>query len=197
MRGLLAKITVIVAGVMMLGFIAVPSAQAQTYPPVFPGAIDCDALPAPSVSFVGGSIVVTFPQGTLTCILNVVIEINPVLYDGPPPASGSLSLAIPALDGDDFAITITTTSSSGVVSSSASSVPTAALTAARVATDADTDAGADDVLGITVERAAVTSPSQDLAFTGSDVQLPLVAGALLVGAGGITLVWARKRARSH
>jgi hypothetical protein len=45
---------------------------------------------------------------------------------------------------------------------------------------------------VTADVPAEPAP-QALAFTGGDVNLPLAAGAILVGAGGLTLLAARKR----
>lgn len=52
---------------------------------------------------------------------------------------------------------------------------------------AEAAAAGDEVLGV-----AVTSADQ-LAFTGGSVSIPLAAGATMIGAGGLMLLFARKR----
>jgi len=68
MRSLLSKITATAAALfMVVAFLAVPAASAQGYPPVFPGAVDCNSDLAPSIAINGTSVDVEYAQGTLTC----------------------------------------------------------------------------------------------------------------------------------
>ena len=187
MRSLLSKFAATAAVLfMVLGFVAGPAASAQAYPPVAPGAVDCVSLPAPSVAIVGTDVVATFAQGSLTCIVRVVIQVNPVLYDGPPPVGSKLVRALPSLVGDDHTATVTAHDASGTQKAASVKVSPSALAAARAsgvpASTADVPTATD----------AAPAP-QALAFTGGDVNLPLAAGAILVGAGGLTLLAARKR----
>ena len=43
--------------------------------------------------------------------------------------------------------------------------------------------------------AAVPVPQAQLAFTGNEVSLPVTAGAILIGSGGLMLLAANKRSR--
>ncbi len=205
MRSLLSKITALaVVLFMMLGFLAIPAASAQSYPPVAPQPVICSDLPAPAIAIVGTDIVVTFPNGTLTCVIRVVLDVNPTLYDGPPPVTGTLVRPVPALTGDSHTATVTAFYSTGDTPKSASvTISASALAGARAAfiaaggtlppSDGDVAAAA---AAASATAAAAAAPAQNLAFTGADVNLPLAAGALLVGSGGLVLLAARKRERN-
>lgn len=61
------------------------------------------------------------------------------------------------------------------------------------------DGGADPTPGgvPVAPPASVPAPSADqLAFTGNDVSLPITAGAILIGSGGLMLLAANKRSRT-
>ena len=191
MRSLLSKITAVAAvAFMMLGFLAVPSAEAQTYPPVFPGAVDCNSDLQPKISIVGTQVVVEYAQGTLTCGVRSVVQVNPVLYNGPIPSSLTHSFPLPALAGDNHTATVDVTFSNGIVRSDSVKISAAALSTARANFAAS---GLPGSASVPAAGASVPVPAQNLAFTGSSVNFPLAAGAMLVGAGGLTLLAARKR----
>jgi len=110
-----------------------------------------------------------------------------VLYNGPIPNSLKHSFPLPALVGDDHTATVTVTFTNGIKRSASVKVSAASLAAARA-----NFAALGSVASVPAGTAAVPAP-QNLAFTGGDVNIALAAGALLVGAGGLTLLAARKR----
>lgn len=197
MRSLLSKTTAMAAALfMVLGLMAAPSVDAQTYPPSVTGQVLCSGIQAPSISINGTSVDVTYPQGTLTCGIRAVVSVNPTLYDGPIPTGLAQSFPLPALEGDNHTATVVVTFTDGTTRSASVSVSAASLAAARSNFAASGLAGSASATGVPAAGAtgaSVAVPAQNLAFTGGDVNFPLAAGALLIGAGGLTLLAARKR----
>ncbi|MEM7093768.1 MAG: hypothetical protein AAF567_12260 [Actinomycetota bacterium] len=122
----------------------------------------------------GGEIEITLSFGSLivnaSLIDRVLVEFNPTVYDGPVPASGSLSFSVPACDST---VTVTYFLKTGQKLSEKLAVAGSGSCASP----------------------AVAVPAAQLAFTGGEVSLPVAAGAILIGSGGLMLLAANKRSR--
>lgn len=189
MRSLLSKTTAVVAaGFLLFSLFAVPAASAQDpYPAPAPTAVITASVtcanPAPTISIDGTDVVVAHSTADDACITNLDVEINPTIYNGPPSVFGVIRRPIPGnLVGGDHTATVTASYSDGSATKSASvKISAAALAAARARS------------GAPASVPAVAVPVPALAFTGSTASLPAALGATLVGAGGLALLFARKR----
>ena len=106
-----------------------------------------------------------------------MVDVNPTVYDG--PATSKLNFNIPALAPGTHTVTLRAPLKNGILFTR--SWPLVV-----------------DATGATVgsATAAAAAPAAvNLAFTGSSVNLPLAAGFGLIGAGGLTVLAARKRQR--
>ncbi len=201
MRSKLYKsLALVVATFVMLGALAVPQASAQgEYPPVQPTPLNCVDVPAPTLTLDGFDTVTTFPEIYLQCVVRIVVEFNPVLYDGPPPASRLIREPLPPLSPGEHTITATATTVLGV-----DKIATLTLSADQVAAINALIAAAGGGIyqdpsgpgGLPIAGPGglpIAVPVPGFAVTGSNVNLPIALGATLVGAGGIALMIARRR----
>jgi|GEM_PF-6634062 len=170
-------VTVLLVLAVALG--AGSQAVAQDYPPVppiEPATIDCtSSLPVPTITFTGTTLVITFSELARLCIANVVVELNPVLYNGPVPASRVLRLNVPAEYRADGNASVTVTGVTGTTGASAAKWgPTGGAAPAAAA-------------------AGTSQPAAALAFTGSSANVTMALGAALIGSGGLLVLAGRKR----
>lgn len=172
----------IAAFVMLAAAPLAPSAEAQVnYAPRPPAAVNCSDLPGFELILQDTAIVVVIPEIYLQCVIRLVITSAVVVYDGPPPAS--LILRIRRTDTTCVVPTsATATTIDGVLKVETLDLTTTDVVCVPAVTD-PTTTGLDPT-------AIVLDP---LATTGSNVRMPVALGALLVGAGGIVLLMARKR----
>lgn len=185
----------VAAFAIMVATIAPPAAaQTPEYPPPPPIGIDCTVFPDFELRLDGITVIVIVPEAYLECVVNLHIEINPTLYDGPVPATRIVRVDLPPLEPGETEITATATHRDG--RTRVKSIP---LTAAEV--DAINElvggpaAGAGGAAGAAGGDGAqvIVLGSDGLAVTGSSVKYPLAIGALLIGAGGLALIAARSR----
>lgn len=200
--------------IVMLGAIAIPPAAAQTpetgEPP--PGGrpffgepgiggddfypappTGCEDVPLPTIELVGVNIIVRFPAIWLRCVVNVVLEVNPILFDGPPPAIQLIQEPLPVLSPGEHTVTVTGTTVEGLVK--VASLKLSAAQVAAVNALLGFPGGADpSATGANPSAPAIQAIDlAGLATTGSNVDFPVAAGVALLGAGGLLLLGARKR----
>ena len=180
--------------VVMLGTAVLPSASAQDgYAPI-PVSRDCTDVPIPGLALDGVDVVVLLPEVYLECVVNVLVEANGVLYDGPVPASLALRLPLSPLPPGELTITATATTVDNV-----KKIATLTLTADQVAAinaALGVPGGLQPAPGQGVAP-GIAVPVPGLARTGNTVSTPVAAGAALIGAGGLALLVARKRRQDH
>jgi hypothetical protein len=188
-------VILLAALLMTIGFSSIPSASAQgAYTPVVPpttesggtpdaqAILDANLIREARNAIEAGAILIVGVDGSLTLqggstnrieipanlvaqIRNLLLQLNPVLYDGPVGAGGIIDFEIPDGFSGQQTLTLTVTLKDG------STI----------------------VKDYSVTIAATARSAVNLAFTGSGIQLPVAIGASLVGAGGLALVVARKR----
>jgi len=177
---------------VMLGAPLTVSASAQ-YEPRPPSPLLCEQVPPPTLSLDGFTVVTTYPEIYLQCVVRIVIEVNPVLYDGPVLATRVHRNDLPPLAPGEHTITATATTVFGedlVAELKLSAAEVAAINALIAA------AGGGTYQNPSVPADGDSIPvgsGQGFATTGSNVSLPIAIGVTLVGAGGIALAIARRR----
>jgi len=204
--------------IVMLGATAIPPAAAQTpetgdpppggrpftgppgmgnddnypAPPLAPPP-GCEDVPLPTIELVGVDIIVKFPGIWLMCVVNVVLEVNPILFDGPPPAIQLIQEPLPVLSPGEHTVTVTGTTVEGL--KKIASLKLSAAQVAAVNALLGVPGGADpSAIGANPSAPAIQAIDlAGLATTGSNVDFPVAAGVALLGAGGLLLLGARKR----
>ncbi len=192
MRSFIIRITAVAVAVLLaIGFLAAPPAEAQEYSPqiIVAGPLggvtdaqllaqialiqSCTVIAAPTISHshVGSpeTVTITFSGNYDACVASVNAQYNPTVYTGPVPANRKVTFEVPACHGD-LTVTVTGTLQGAL-------------------------GGGNTVHRLLIPAAAACSApvAASVAFTGSDVSLPLAAGFSLIGAGGLVLLGARKR----
>lgn len=181
-------VPLVLGAVLMLGLAAAPQAAAQ--PPYNQGAVvsNQQTLTAAqlcassasdgTLSGSGTSYVVTLPPNASDCASNAVVghTSTPTIdYDG-PAVSG---LALPVELGTCGVHTITLT-----------------LTLKAGGTKVQTWNPNSNLPGCVPTAVPAVAGPAAVAFTGSDVSMPLIVGFSMIGAGGLALLGANKRRRT-
>ena len=183
------SLTLALAALALLGALAVPQASAQgEYPPLVPTPLDCTDVPTPTLTLDGFDIVVTYPAIYLQCVVRLVIDVDgTVLFDGPPSATLVTRVTLSSLLPGEHTITATATTVAGVVK--LASLKLSPEVVDRI------NALIFSAGGGTFQSPSVpiALPVPGFAVTGSNVNMPIALGAMLVGAGGIALMIARRR----
>lgn len=179
--------------VVMLSAPLMPGASAQgpgegpddRYVPLNPPVVNCDDVPAPTLAIDGLDIVVTYPEIYLQCVVRLVIDIDGiVVFDGPPNATLINRIPLPPLEPGSRTITATATTVDGEDLSVSLTLSTEEVDAINKLITA---------AGGGSQNPSVPAGIPGFAVTGSNVNLPVAIGAALVGAGGIALMFARRR----
>lgn len=187
---------------VMLGAPLMSTASAQPpgegpddrYVPLIPPVVDCSGVPAPTLGLDGFVTVTTYPEIYLQCVVRIVIDVGgTVLYDGPPTATLIHREPLPPLPPGATTITATATTVDGVdliatltLSAEQVNAINALIAAAGGGTFQNPSVPAGDAI-------PVPGSGSGFALTGSNVNLPIAIGAALVGAGGIAVMFARRR----